>query len=294
MRNKVTWIIFSFSVVLSTILSFYLPIFGELQDLLSLALSVTSILFGLLIGFFLTQMWNKYTSIREYSAVMKSGMLSMIRNFKRLENKPEFKNNFEEKAEKALIAFILASWDNLHEEDEYFDNFFSSIDYVKVDDTKSSEIYSSLLDAQGKVQEARIRLNSLGKEHLAPIEWVILYTLSLIIVVSTFMLRDGSLFFNFLASTLPPLVVLTLLTLDNLDDLRWGHEIVSFEPAQSSLKAIGKEPFYEKRFADSIWLNIEEENYRTEEDLEESLLEVYEELKAKDALRENEIFGPKF
>jgi hypothetical protein len=237
-------------------------------------------------------MWNKFTSIRRESAVLRSSLLGMISNINRLEGNDQIKKDFEERMEKFLIAFTMISWSNVEEEDRYFNFVTDKISEVKLLNNKDSSIFNQLLDCESQAGTARSKLASLGKEGLMKLEWTVLLTLSAIMTVSVILLRDGSLFFNALSTILPSLVLLTMLILDDLDNLRWGAEVVSFEPAQEALEALNKQRFYEKRFIENGWVE-EKEVYRTEEDLEGELKEVYEELKIKDCLRKQGILGPK-
>lgn len=237
-------------------------------------------------------MWNKFSSIRRESAVLHAAIQGLIANVKRLEGNEDVKQQFEDRMERFLIAFTMISWDSVEEEDKYFNAVSSTLDKIQPLNDKNSSVYVQVLDAESQAGNARAKLSSLGKESLMRLEWVVLVSLSTIITSSVILLRDGSLFFNALASVMPPLVILTMMMLDDLDNLRWGTEIVSFEPAQQGLEALNKERFYEKRFIEKGWVE-EPEIYRTEDDLEEDLRGVYEELKIKDCLREEGWLGPK-
>jgi hypothetical protein len=292
MRNEKTWKAFILSLLFFGVLSVFLPTFDGNTKLLSLALSVTSILFGLLIGFFITQMWNKFTSIRMESANFREALLSMIGNMRRLQANEDVKQMFEARMEKFLIAFIMISWDSLEEEERYFEAVTDTIsDIDPVNDT-DLRIYAELLDNESNALNARSKLSSLGKDSLMKLEWAVLLSLSGIITVSVLLLRDGTVFFNVLSTVLPSLVVLVMMLLDDLDNLRWGKSIVSFDPAQDALEELRKEKFFEKRFIEKGWVE-EPESYRTEEDLEGELKRVYEELKVKECLRKSGILGPK-
>jgi hypothetical protein len=165
----------------------------------------------------------------------------------------------------------------------------SDIDPVNGQDLR---IYAELLDNESNALNARSKLSSLGKDSLMKLEWAVLLSLSIIITVSVLLLRDGTVFFNALSTVLPSLVILVMMLLDDLDNLRWGKSIVSFDPAQDALEELRKEKFFEKRFIDQGWVE-EPESYRTEEDLEGELRNVYEELKLKDCLRKGGLLGPK-
>lgn len=292
MRNRRTWQLFIISVIFFAVITIYLPRYSGATELLSLALSVTSVLFGLLIGFFITQMWNKFSSIRRESAILRSSLLGMISNMRRLEGNEEVKEKFFDRMERFLIAFIMISWDSVEEEDRYFDRVTETISEVEILNERDKVIFTQLLDAESSASEARSELTTLGKESLMRLEWAVLMSLSSIIIVSVLLLRDGSTFFRAVATVLPSLMVLTMLILDDLDNLRWGSDVISFEPAEAALKELNKEKFYEKRFVKEEWVK-EPENYRTEEDLDRELRDVYEELKIKDCLRKNGLLGPK-
>jgi ABC-type multidrug transport system fused ATPase/permease subunit len=292
MNNERTWIFAVLSVIVFGGLSIYLPLFDGNTDLLSLALSVNSVLFGLLTGFFITEMWDKYTSIRKESAELRGALLSMIKNMRRLQSNDKNKDLFEERMEKFLIAFIVISWENLKEEEKYFEVVTDTIGDVKPVNERDIPVYSEILDAEKVATEARSKLSALGKQGLVKIEWAILIALSSVITVSVFLLRDGSLFFNVLSTVLPSMVLLMMMLLDDLDNLRWGTSMVSFKPAEDALEELRKKKFFEKRYIENGWVE-EPDVYRTEEDLEGELKEVYEDIKLKDCLRGRGILGPK-
>lgn len=292
MRNLRTWMFFVISVIFFGSISVYMPLYQGSTKFFSLALSVTSTLFGLLIGFFITQMWNKFSSIRKESAELRSYLLSMISNMRMIEGNENVKEEFEDRMERFLIAFVMVAWDSVEEEDRYFARVTESISDFELLNERDSQVFKQLMESASAAGKSRSKLASLGKDGLMKMEWTVLLTLSGVMTISVIMLRDGSLFFTVLATVLPSIVALTMMILDDLDNLRWGVTVVSFEPAQAALEELNRKKFYESRFVDNGWVE-EPEVFRTEEDLGGDLKEVYEELKLKDCLREKGVLGPK-
>jgi len=186
MKRLNSWIVFLLSVIFFGFLSFKLPFFEGLTDLLSLVLSVTSILFGLLIGFFITEMWNKYSSVRKEVSNLETGLMGCIYRTELLSENEEFKKNFKNSLEKYLISYILLPWQYVHKGDRYFNDLIDCLDEIKLKNSKDDWTYGALLDSLAKVSNARSRLNILGKEKLFVSEWIILFVLLGTIIISVF------------------------------------------------------------------------------------------------------------
>jgi len=87
-------------------------------------------------------------------------------------------------------------------------------------------------------------------------------------------------------------LVLSLLILNDLNNLQWGVTYVSFEPGEKALERLGRKRFCEKRFLDKkLVSNWDRKKYRTEDDLTGELKEIYERYKKEGCLSSEKFLG---
>lgn len=282
MRLGKKWMIFFGSTVIFGVLSFKLPYYTVSREVASLVVSVTGILFGLISSFFISEMWGKYTSIRDLSGQFKGSILMLIDSVKMLDGNEDFKERFMEEMEKYLIAYHIVPWHKVELEGEYFQNVIDTVEDVEINSETDPNTYLKILTTSHDIRKLRNRMINTGKAKLLPMEWISLLTLTGIFVTALFILRDGSFILNILSTILPSVTVLIIIFLYDLDKLNWGVNYISFEPGEAALDAIGRKRFYDTRFLEKGVVNPPTEDYRTEEDLEGELREVYDEIMGKE------------
>jgi ABC-type multidrug transport system fused ATPase/permease subunit len=290
-KNIRTWILFIISLIVFMSASFLLPTLKVNSNLLSLSLTATSILFGLLSGFFISELWKKYSTIRRLNSKFVSNLESLILNFKSLSGNEDLKQEFKDKVHTYLIVYNLLPWNEMNHGDEYFSRVIKIPRKSTINSEKDEVIFEQLLEQSSSVSSIREELSIVGKERLFKLEWMVLGSLSSVIIVSAYMLRDGSLFFNIIAALLSSVVVLTLAILDDLNNLRWNATEVSFAPVQSLFKSIEKKEFYEKKYIEAGLAQPSSEEYLTEEDLNGEKREIYEKFKKEGYLGSSSILG---
>ncbi|MAF14198.1 MAG: hypothetical protein CMI53_04910 [Parcubacteria group bacterium] len=123
---------------------------------------------------------------------------------------------------------------------------------------------------------AMIRLDTLYKERLFVAEWMLLYTLSLIIALSVLFINTENLFFQMVVLIFPAVISLALFIINYLDKLAWSRESVTLEPNQRLFDAIGKKRFYLKR--NIKYLKKSTKRYRTEDELTDELQKIHSDI----------------
>ncbi len=273
-----------FIIVILTSLIFYiikfligLPIANE--NTINLLLTISSIMFGVLVGFFISQLWTRYTEIREQQGVRSSEGVNMIQYASHFFKDKGFEGTFKKLVEKSCIADEVIKWDEGHLEIPYYRDIEKSFNKINPKSPKDLEYFDNLLDSYNSFVASMVKMDVLYKERLFLSQWLMLIGLSFVMFISVLLLTAA----NFLEQTIviifPPIISLALTIIYDLDRLLWGREAVTLEPNQRILEAIGARRFYLKQNAKFINKHIK--GYRTEENLGADLKAVYSDILKK-------------
>lgn len=234
---------------------FFIPVSDEVNPTIDSILGMTGLLFGILVGFFITDLWSRFQRIRENVAVEVSGLQTYYLFVKILDSFPahkEWVNKQQELIDKYVCEFFEVEWDNYGKIDPYFNAIIKSLADVKELETiKEDETYANLLPLLNGVTTAREKLFMDGKDRLSKMEWLVVLALAATLVFCVFLVRVPMLSSLLLSGTLISAVVMLLLILRDLDNLNFGEESVSFEPYETIFDVIDKPRFYLKRDIES-------------------------------------------
>jgi len=249
---------------------------GDLNTI-SIILTIASILFGFLAGFFISELWGRYTSLRTLQSARLGDGLNIIQkaSFFFKGNK-KFENTFKKSIEKAAIADEIAEWDETHLELPYFraiGETFNLIDEKQVKTNKGLTIFDKLLDSYSEFIKNTVQQDVLGKERLFNSEWFMLITLSLIIAFSVLSLEISKTFYQVIIFAFPVIITIAMLIIYDLDELLWGKNIISLEPNAQLFDAIGVKRFYLNK--KKVFIKGLVKEYRTEDDIKGELKQVY-------------------
>ena len=242
-------------------------------DIIGIILTISSILFGFLAGFFISELWTRYTEIRQLQSSRSAYGLNMIKCAENFYNNKKFEKEFKKSIEKCAIVDEIVEWDEGNLELPYYRAIEDSFKNIKVNNMRDNTIFDKILDHYYNLIGATVKLDTLGKERLFRSEWFTIYSLSLIIALSLLFLDVSQIFYKIILLAFPVIIVLALSILYNLDTLLWSKEIISLEPNERLFDAIGVKRFYLKKKKKFISSNIK--YYRTEEDLKGDLKQIY-------------------
>jgi len=238
-------------ILLSFISVFVVPINSGTSEHISTILGVVGLLFAILIGFFITDLWSRFQRIREGVAVEVSGLQTYYLFVQILGKYPQHKKwarQQQELIDKYVREFFYVEWSDYGKIDPYFNAIITSLrDVEEVKTNHETETYTNLLPLLNEVTTSREKLFMFGKDKLNKLEWAVILFLTLILIFSIFMVRTLTLSSLFLSGTLISTVVILLLILRDLDDLSFGEDMVSFEPYETIFDVIGKPRFYLKK-----------------------------------------------
>ena len=275
-----TILIFAISFLITIPLAYKLPLIQVPVELINLILSVSGILFGLFVGFFISELWSRHTAIRELMSEHGARFLNLISYVNLLSDNKSFKKDIKAKIEQYAIACLASPIKRQFNLYKYFLNIFPAFEKIQVRNEKDNIFLNRILDNLDDVSALEQKINVLGKEHLFLSEWVLLLSLSVTIISTVFLQRTGDLFSTTVAAIFPPIVLLALMILYDLDSLKWNEYTILFEPDERILDALGVKRFYDSKdvIRGVIPKHIlDRYPYRTEKDLKGKLKEIYSE-----------------
>jgi hypothetical protein len=276
------------SIVILTILAFWFIkfylMFPSLDiEIIGIILTISSILFGFLAGFFISELWTRYTEIRSLQGTRAAHANSMVKYATHFFRNKRFEKDFKLKVEKSAIADGVIKWNEGHLELPYYYNIADSFEtHIKVRDKKDEVYMESLLESYNDFVDTTVTMDALYKDRLFLSEWIILGVLSLIISVSLLFLDISHIFYQAVVIVFPAIITLSISFMYGLDRLIWNREMLTIEPNQRILEAIGARRFYLK--SDLKFVSPHIKDYRTEDDLSGELKQAYQ-----DVLRHREL-----
>ncbi len=245
-----------FVVITITFLSVFLfPASEEVNETINAVLGMVGLLFGILVGFFITDLWTRFQRIRENVAIEVSGLQTYYLFVKIMSSFPKHKEWAEKERElidEYVRQFFSVEWTDYGKIDPYFNKIIESLkDVGELKTDNEVETYTNMLPLLNEVTTAREKLFMYGKDKLSTMEWLVILSLAVTLVFCIFLVRAPMLSSLLLSGTLISAVVTLLLILRDLDNLSFGEELVSFEPYETIFDVIGKPRFYLKRDIES-------------------------------------------
>jgi hypothetical protein len=239
-------------------------------------LTISSILFGFLAGFFISELWTRYSEIRSLQGTRSAQGINMVKYGEYFFKNKRFKKEFLELTEKSSIVDEIIEWNEGHLEIPYYQAISRSFVNIKDSDVKTARDslhYARMLDTNQSFNETTIKLDMLGKERLFAAEWILMIVLSLIIALSVLFIAVTSFFYQIVVLVFPAIIAVALIIIHDLDSLSWSKETVSLEPNERIFDAIGVKRFYLKK--KKKYISSKVKDYRTEDDLKGELKKLY-------------------
>lgn len=230
------------------------------SELVTTILTITGILFAICIGFFITDLWSRFENIRANAAIEVSGLISYYQLAKILGSSGRHRDFLKKQTElinSYVKRFITVEWHEYQNTDAEFNAIFDSVKDIKeLKTNKESETYSTMLPVLISISEARKKMTVIGQDRLSKAEWLVVISLSATLIFCLFYLKEPNITSTIFTGLLTTVILLLLLILQDLDDLSYGEETVSFEPYERIFDAIGKPRFYLKKDIESKRISL--------------------------------------
>lgn len=220
------------------------------SETINMVLAVIGILFGIIVGFFITDLWTRFENIRESVSKEVSGWSTYFTLCKILGARKKHKKWVEGQRkliDKYITKFISIEWANYADTEPEFDAINDSlIDLKELKGIKEDETWAIMLANLSAISDAREKLIIFGKDKLGKAEWMVIGMLGIALLGALFYLKTpepASIIFTWLLSSA---IIVLFLVLRDLSNLSYGEEIVSFDPYEKVLDTIEMPRFYLK------------------------------------------------
>jgi hypothetical protein len=231
--------------VIFLLASWFLPEVETSVEGLELILTISTFLFAIIAGFFISRLNSRFDSIR---SVIGEGDGEMLVLFKLSEMiSKRFSNRIREVIDNFYVAaydFELARYDLIYKATaKYYFQFWDEIKKLKASERKEP-FYTKFVDMLISSERRRNVTSALASERLAFGQWAVLIILAFIIVFCIFYLKTAEFYSSFLAVLLSTVVVLVILLIRDLQNLIIGKYELLEESGQEVLEFIGKKRYY--------------------------------------------------
>jgi Protein of unknown function (DUF4239) len=239
-----------FVVAVLTPAALYLP-GGSENRVIETVLTVSGVLFAIIIGLFITDLWSRFEKIRSNVALEVSGFTTYFAFVNILSTNPSHKRWIEE--QRTLISeyvtkYVQVEWHDYEKTDEQFNAIMASLkDLKNLKDDQERETYNNLLMTLSAISDARETLIIVGKDRLSTLSWTVSYFLSSVFIFSLFYINDNSVLSASLTVLLSSIIIFLVLVLRDLNDLADGEEAVSFEPYEKIFDALALPRVYRSK-----------------------------------------------
>ena len=236
-------------IVVSFVAAYFFPGIGD-NPMVQTSITFIGILFGIIVGFFIADLYTRYQGIRD-NAGTDSSCLSTFYFFAQIlgENKKNKKwlKKVEKRINDYIRKFMPLPWERYSETQKEYDALGDSLKELKYDTDKENETYSNLLNVYNQHSEARENLVMFGKDKLSWGEWLVSLLLGGLLLASLFYIKDGSLVSIIFTGAITSAILILFLVLRDLNNLNFGEQAVSIEPYERVLDTIGKPRYYKKK-----------------------------------------------
>ena len=233
-------------ILVSFLAAYFFPGIGDNVQVQN-SITFIGILFGIIVGFFIADLYSRYQGIRD-NAGTDSSCLSTFYFFATIlakENKnKEWLRGVEKRIHNYIKKFMPLPWERYSETEKEFANLGESLQELKYSGDKSNETYSNILNVYNQHSEARENLVMFGKDKLSLGEWLITFFLGGLLLASLFYVKDVSLVSTLFTGAITSAILILFLVLRDLNNLNFGESAVSIEPYERVLDAIGKSRYY--------------------------------------------------
>lgn len=146
-------------IAISFLCVFLLPTKAKVSEGINAILGIVGLLFAILVGFFITDLWSRFQKMRENVAVEVSGLQTYYLFVKILGKFPRHKKWAEGQQgliDKYIREFFYVEWSDYGKIDPYFNEIIKSLREIKeLKTNKEVETYTNFLPLLNEVTTAR-------------------------------------------------------------------------------------------------------------------------------------------
>lgn len=239
MESKIK--VLAFLVILS-VFSIAVSARFESDPVISSVLGITTFLFGIFVGFSMSDRRKRLDDIMKNDASERAALVFLYNMSK------VYGNPVAEKVKHAIDHYLMATLDyriwDYHKTEKYFDHMFEILLGLKPNNKRQYDVFDNILSIPGDIANHRKHTIALIGDRLSKFEWSVFLLFSGIIISSLLVINTGTSTSIAIVTVLSMAIVLLIVLLYKLDTLEWKKEARIFEPYQKTFEALGLMRYY--------------------------------------------------
>lgn len=220
------------------------------SDEVTLVLTVSTFLFAILAGFFISRQSNRYDKLRDLIASEDGSWLSLYNTTKAC-----FSTDFTNKIRELIDKYLRVTYDfNLGEyykhNAKHITAIYDELKKSKLDEKNIKEVnvFDDLITFLATIEDKRNSGAVLASERLSKGKWTVLIILAAIITFSVFYLKTDELYSQIITILLSTVLVLVILIIRDLQNLKLGGNMIATESGQEVIETLGMPRYYHQKF----------------------------------------------
>lgn len=232
------------ALVISTLAVIFIPGKGSSHEV-ELVLTISTFLFAILAGFFISRLNTRYNAVRELVADEDAHWLSLYKI------SILYGRSFSDKIKELIDKYYIVCYD--FDVGKYYKpsaKYLSAVydELNKIKKYRSEASFGEMIEELSAVEEDRNKSSVIALEKVTKGQWIILIVLVSIILFSIFYLKIPQLYSQVITVLLSTVLALVLFTIRDLQNLRLGGEMLVVESGQEVLESIGRLRYYNRKY----------------------------------------------
>jgi hypothetical protein len=229
------------ALLIFIIIAIFVPGAGPSRDV-EIILTISTFLFAILSGFFISRLNSRYNKIRDFSASEDAYWFSFYHLSKRFDK--TFSNKIKKIIDNYYIELSDFGIENYYKPtSKYINKIYLSFDKLKVRQNLAS-VLSRAFAFLGKIEENRNKISVIVLEKLTFGQWTLLLLLSSIIIFSVFYLKTSIFYSQIIAVILSTILILILFIIRDLQNFKLFGKSMLSESEQEIFEELGNLRYY--------------------------------------------------
>ena len=225
-------------------ISIFIPGLGS-TPIIETILTISMFLFAIFAGFYISRLNSRYSEIRELISNEDAYFYSLFNTSKVFDK--IFTSKIADIIDKYYIVSFENELDNYYKSTApYFQNLYEVLHEIK--EKSADSTYAGMFSILLSIETVRNKNSVIAKEKITKSQWMVLLSLTIIILLCLFYINTNQSFFQLLIIIMSAMLVLILLTIRDLQNLRLGGKIMPvLESGQEVLESMGKLRYYNQK-----------------------------------------------
>ncbi len=219
------------------VLPIFLPAYNSTFDV-SILLTAVSLVFAILVGFFIAAATTNYLRLQSLIADEDSALMSIFRLGKMVQ--PSITAKLRRLIDDyATFALDFELGEYVDKTKIQFDALISFLDGLSPKGAKGMELLGNLQDKKDLMIRTRQEITLVARKVVTGLHWTVLVSLDVLLVFLLLSLRDGGIVLSLITGILSASLYLVLVLLHEIDSNVFLEEMLAYQDTQMVFETIG-------------------------------------------------------